>query len=234
MTETLRPGRQSLKRAALISFLSIAMALAGCSENDAETEGCETSEECPEGQICQDEICIEGEGDGDPDGDGEEIVIEEEDYLISFRARTASSFPNRTAAVRVLGSRDESDNDLLTEDIDCVEAHSCGVTKDFAHFIEIRETEPGEYDAYSAPIDAATMTISGSPERFLEGISNPRLRGNGVIYRRVEEGRYVGYYHGPGESAETMVAGLANVGASPGRGWDADPIADRARYRSWA
>lgn len=209
---------------AIALFLSAGGAFMACSgpEEDNQENGeitCSESDDCEEGLICSEEgICVEEEED-------QTAVIEEEDYLVSFWARRAAGLGDRTAVFNVAGSRDGSVEELLTDEFECVSARDCGATEDFQYFLQIN-TAGEAFTVTVASIDRGSMSL-GSPELWLEDVYNPRIRGNGLIYEVIEDGRFVGYYHEPGGSPQ-QVASLAQVNSNIGRFWDADPNADRA------
>lgn len=228
-------GRNYWMNTALAAVFLASGALAGCSSDSGEDDpqACETKEECPEGFSCSDEgICVDSallnEEEGPP-------PIEEEEYQVSFmsvRPGIGAELPPE-AKVQLVSVPEGTVQDLLTEEVElefqCATARTCSVTPDQKFFVAIREgEEPGEYDIYSAAFDADTAEVVGTPEKILSKVINPRLRGNGVIFDRVEQETYVAYYREFGSTEDVQVATLAHISSSPTQFWDADPVSGRA------
>lgn len=228
MSEMKKHQKWSARMGALALVVGVG-AFAGCSgsedENDqSQVAVCENADECDEGEFCTEEgVCEAGEAENQ-----ETVEIEDEDYRVSFWGRSIPGVGDRIALVDLVGSRDGSKENLLMEGFDCTVARDCGVTADASHLIEI-EPVPGSnslFNVYFGVIDASTL-IPGMRELWLSEVTNPRIRGNGVIFEKRSEGRFLGYYQEPGGAAQE-VAPLGQENDPIGRYWDADPISDRA------
>ncbi len=197
----------------------------GCNGDD-DPLTCETHEECGEGQFCDQEgFCVEGEPPENQNQNQNQIPdIEDEDYLVSILGRTST--PPVDAVFRVVGSRDESSS-TIDPGVDCAVASVCGITADMSTFVVAEDAGGGSLQVSRAPFDPSTMTV-GDFDSWLTGVSNVRLRHNGVLFNRVEDDLNVGYYGDAITGEEHRVADLHQVGTDPGRRWDADPVADRA------
>lgn len=258
-----------------IAVMAVAVAVwMACSDDDV--EGCETHDDCPDGQWCEVDVCVEPEGevecdvhDDCPSGmlceDGETCVddegevacesdadcgdgrfcddevceidpfgpfapptpVEDENYSVTYYGSSSQA----EGQLRFVGVGEESGVEIDTGSVDCDSAHRCAVSQDGTHLLVVDSTGGGEFDILAAPLDGEPPAVSGDATTIANGVEGPRFRGDGVTYRRIENGnQYVAYFQRYDDSPEQLVTLHSEGESLLPHAFDYDPNTERVMH----
>ncbi len=191
---------------------------------EAEEMTCDDHWECPGDRLCMDGLCVEEEdfvcettadcpgGDVCSDGECVEDVIEDEHYNVTF---TSEHQVDGDVELYLTNSDGEPNEPFDTGDIDCDAADQCVVTANESYLIVI-EGDDGNQTASAAPLAGDPPEVDGDAQTFATEMDNPSVRGNGVTFKRPEDGDYRAYYQ-PIDGAEKQVATLHDTAGNQHR-----------------
>lgn len=211
----------------LIVTLSAAT-LVGCSkpEDDPlgkEGDACQVDADCESALACRDMACVpraDGPDMGDVDGGNNgtdagdnNIVVEDEDYFISYVLRDRSD----SETLWLYDTSNETHRQISPEGTEC--RLGCWVSESFDYFVTAR-ANGAAFDVLAAPL-TGTLAVDGAPQPVATGVRNIEVNGDIVSYIREDAGENKAYFRPLDGSSEVLIGTIGQADSTEGD-WHVD------------